>query len=335
MLDVIILGAAHSHVNSLASTAATTEGLRLIGVFDHDAARADELAGRFKLATYASLDEALAHRPALVIIDAEPALRADYAARTLEAGAAALVDKPLALNDADLDDLIARAAGKSRQVVAYYPYRGFPELLSARKAIADGRIGRLVRIMAHGPHKQNAHLRPDWHWTRAGNGGIFMDIGAHHADLCLWMAGERPTWLLARQENHTQPDYPEFQDFALAMLRFPGGLLGSIELDWLNPTCMKNFGDTRFWFQGTGGKIEIRLGDERAAMLWDDSTCGQPLDLTGFPDCDAWTRKLMLDLAHGRPCGIEPRETWDATRLTLRLFDSAAAGGRPLENPFA
>src|SRR5690606_11840159 len=94
----------------------------------------------------ATVDEALALKPALVLIGALPAKRADLAARAIAAGAAALVDKPLAVTHEALEALKAAVAKHGKPAIAYYPYRGHPLVLAAKKLIDDGAIGKLVRV---------------------------------------------------------------------------------------------------------------------------------------------------------------------------------------------
>lgn len=326
---VVVLGTDHPHVFALAEAARDGEKTELVGVYDADAAQRSTATDKLGVAGFASVDEALAAEPALVLIGAVPSERAKLAQAAVEAGAAVLVDKPLALNEAALTSLQSAVAQHGKPVIVYYPYRGDGLVLAARRAIEAGRIGKLVRIFAAGPHKLNAPTRPGWHWTRAGNGGALIDIGSHHADLCCWIAGASPTWLSATHDNFSQPDHPEFQDFAQGQMRFPDGTLAHLEVDWLNPASMKHFGDTRFWFQGTRGKIELRLGDEKSGYLWTNEVAQQPLTPAEI-DMDAWTQQLVDDLATGQPPAIPQDEVWRTSRVTLSLFASAERGGEPI-----
>ncbi|MFW6059939.1 MAG: Gfo/Idh/MocA family protein [Phycisphaeraceae bacterium] len=325
---VVVLGTDHPHVFGLANTAKQLSGAELAGVYAADAAQRDEAAERMEVPAFDSVDEALAVKPALVLIGAVPAKRAELAQQALEAGAGALIDKPLALTQSALEALKAAQQRSGRQVIVYYPYRGHPLVRAAKQLLDEGRIGKLVRVFAAGPHKLNAPNRPDWHWTRNGNGGALIDIGSHHVDFCCWIAGETPTWLCATHGNLSQPDHPEFQDFAQAQLRFGSGAFGHVEVDWLNPASMKHFGDTRFWLQGTAGKIELRLGDEQSAYLWTDEVAGEPIAPAAADD--AWDQRLMEALITNQPCAIPQEDVWRTSEITLRAFESAERGGEPV-----
>jgi predicted dehydrogenase len=333
MSKIVILGVAHPHIFGMTEHAKQAKGHEVAGVFDPDPALRRAAAEKMKLPEIDSLDRALALRPALAIMAAVPGERAAMVERCLAAGVPVFVDKPLVFSHQGLDRLIAAVKQHRKPVTTFYPYRGDPHVLAAKAMLDSGAIGKLVRVMSCGPHKLNPPTRPAWHWTAAGNGGALLDIGSHHADLCCFFAGEAPSWVSAQHGNFDQPAHQEFQDFAQAQFRFPSGAMGHLEVDWLNPVSMKNFGDTRIWLQGAKGKIEIRHGDESTAHYWTEKVAGAALDTGGRPSMDEWTVKLIEDLAGGGPGLIPQEDVWRASRATLHAFESAQAGGRPVPIP--
>ncbi len=56
-------------------------------------------------------------------------------------------------------------------------------MIKAGELVAAGAIGRVLQTIGMGPHRLNAHTRPDWYpFSRVRNGGILTDIGSHQAD---------------------------------------------------------------------------------------------------------------------------------------------------------
>lgn len=330
MPNAVVLGTAHPHIFGIAAHAAQIPGVKLVGVYDEDPARRAAAAERLKLPALATLEAALANDVKLTLIGAVPSQRAHLAARSVAAGAAVLADKPLALTPEALQEVIDAVERHGKPVSVYYPYRGHSHVLAARAALQAGRIGQLVRVFSCGPHKLNAPTRPDWHWSAEHNGGIFIDIGSHHLDLCCWLAGGTPQWLSALGGNRTMPQHPGFQDFGQAQLRFPNGVFGHVEVDWLNPTKMKNFGDTRVWLQGTTGKIELRLGDEVSAKIWNDQVAGEDLDVAAHALEPSWDHQLFAALLRGEVGPIPQAEIWRASRVSIAAQRCAASGGVPL-----
>lgn len=330
MKNVVILGAAHPHIYGLAKTAQGIKDFNVTGVYDADPATRAEAAAKIGVPAFDDLGKALADKPALALMGAVPTDRAALCTAAANAGTAVLVDKPLALTHATLDTLKKAVAASGKPLSVYYPYRGSPQVLAAKAAIEAGQIGKLVRVMSFGPHKLNATTRPAWHWTAAGNGGALIDIGAHHFDLCHWIAGGKPIMVTAMHANYDQPSHKEFQDLAQANVQFDNGVMGHVEVDWINPTAMKSFGDSRMWFAGTKGKIEIRLGDEPSIRLWNDKVAGEDIALPADVTDDSWLETLMIDLANGRQGAVPLEDIWTTSRLSLCAFDSAQKGSTPV-----
>ena len=326
---VVVLGTDHPHVFAMAKQAAQLDGAELAGFYAADEAQQREAAEKLEVPSFASVDEALRVGPKLALIGAVPNQRAALAERALDAGAAVLADKPLVLNMEALERLKAAVVRSGKPVSVYYPYRGNGLTLAAKKLIDSGKIGDVVRVFASGPHKLNPDTRPDWHWTRAGNGGALIDLGSHHADFCCWIAGEAPSWLCAVHENYPQPQHPEFQDFAQSIMRFPSGKMAHVEVDWLNTQSLNSFGDTRFWIQGTSGKIEIRPHHGGHSEWWTDELAAQPLDPA--PEAETWNHRLIEELVRGESTIIPQEEVWRTSEVTLQAFESAQQGGRPIE----
>jgi predicted dehydrogenase len=270
-----------------------------------------------------SLDEALGCGPSLAIAAPVPDERPDLICRLLEAGVPTWVDKPMAVTHAGLDQVMAAAARWATPLSVGLSYRGDPLVRAARAAVAGGRIGKLVRTMACGPHKMLAGIRPAWHWTKR-NGGILIDIGSHHADIVCWFAEGKPVTVTGMHTNVSQPEREEFQDFGQAQVRFDDGSLGHYEVDWLNPDSIEHFGDTRFWFQGTAGKIELRLGDEVSARIWTGERV-EDIEPVG-EDAHAWERRLLEELCAGKQGDLSKGDAFGATRVTLEAYESAEDG---------
>ncbi|MCC7349716.1 MAG: Gfo/Idh/MocA family oxidoreductase [Phycisphaerales bacterium] len=320
--SIAVLGTAHPHVMHVAHEIHGVPGAKLIGVYDEDPARLKEAADQLKVPAFSDLAALLALKPKLALVGSVPCDRAMLAERALRAGASVLVDKPLALSHDHLEKVKQAAKDSGKRVMVLYPYRGHPLVRAARRALREGRIGKLVRIFAAGPHKVNAPTRPAWFWHPDQNGGIFVDIGSHHIDFCCWMADQSPIWVSAIEGNFDQPNHPQFRDFGQAMMRFESGMMAHVEVDWLNPISMRNFGDTRFWLSGTKGKIELRLGDEACGHIWTEKAAGEVLAGEG-PDMGQWTNQLIENLLNDRPVEIEQDEVWRTSAATLLVQKNA------------
>lgn len=129
-------------------------------------------------AKYANIDELLAD-PQVQLVDlcVPNDEHAKLAIRALEAGKHVLVEKPIALNTADADAMVAaaRASGKRLMVAHVLPF--FPEFAFAREAVASGRYGSL-----RAAHLMRVISKPDWSSgiaDAARSGGPAIDLHIH------------------------------------------------------------------------------------------------------------------------------------------------------------
>ena len=119
----------------------------LVGVCDHDAAAlARASAEHAHVPAYARLDDLLRHKPDLVVVATEPRAHMPVARAALEAGCAVFVEKPLATSVADADRLAALGARVGRPVLGSALWSWDPVVGALAGLVAEGRIGRLLRI---------------------------------------------------------------------------------------------------------------------------------------------------------------------------------------------
>lgn len=126
----------------------------------------------------------------LVYIATPPGLHHRQARTALRSGRHVLVEKPLATNLADAQELEALAACKGRICVANLVERYNPLADAIRRLIESHVLGGLV----HGVFLNEAAdegLRPGhWFWNRDVSGGIFVEHGVHFFDLVSFWLGQ-------------------------------------------------------------------------------------------------------------------------------------------------
>lgn len=123
--------------------------------------------------------------PAIDLVDiCTPAHRhADMVRAALEAGKHVLVEKPIALDLADADAMVATAARAGRLLMVAHVLPYFPEFGFAAAAVRDGRYGRLI-----GAHLQRVISRPNRPADPADPGPA-VDLHVHDAHFVGLIAG--------------------------------------------------------------------------------------------------------------------------------------------------
>ena len=128
-------------------------------------------------------------------------LHLPLAEAALAAGKHVVCEKPLALDAAGAERLVAAAAESRRQAAVPFVYRFYPTVREARERVRAGETGAVHLL--HGTYLQDWLLRPeDDNWrvdeSLGGASRAFADIGSHWCDLAEFVTGQRLTRLSAR-----------------------------------------------------------------------------------------------------------------------------------------
>lgn len=167
-----------------------TPGSRLVAVMRRDRAKAEDFARRHGAArAYDRAADLLADPDVdAVYVATPPYLHCEQTLAAARAGKHVLVEKPMALNGAECDQMIAacRAAGVHLHV-AYYR-RFWPRSVRARQLLAEGAIGTVLgaRLLLCARSGANG-----WRTNPAqSGGGHFVDVGSHRLDLLQFLLGD-------------------------------------------------------------------------------------------------------------------------------------------------
>jgi predicted dehydrogenase len=108
----------------------------------------------------------------------------------LDAGVAVFVDKPLAINLADCDAVLAAAARTGSRLYVGHNLRHLPMLRRMRALIDDGAVGRVRSVWCRHfvGHGGDFYFK-DWHAERAKTTSLLLQKGAHDIDVIHWLAG--------------------------------------------------------------------------------------------------------------------------------------------------
>lgn len=204
---------------------------------------------------------------------------AEIAIAAAEAGKAVLCEKPLANSVADATRM--RDAVKRARVVSgvCHNYRRAPAVALAKRLLESGRLGRIHHW--RGTYLQDWIVDPAfprvWRLQKehAGSGALG-DIASHSIDLARFLVGEI-TEVSGLLETFV-PERPlpegrgmgavDVDDAALALVRFAGGAIGTIEGTRFAPG-RKNF--NRFEVNGSRGSLAFDLERMNELELYEET----------------------------------------------------------------
>ena len=337
---------AEFHAKALAEIA----GAKLVAAYNRSPAKGRDFAAKHGIA-FAETPAALLANPDVDIVClCTPS--GDHLAPALacaQAGKHVVVEKPLEVTLARCDELAAACAQAGVTVAGILPRRFGAGAVALKAALEAGRFGKLTLAGALIPwwRTQAYYDSAAWRGTFAlDGGGAVMNQGIHTIDLLLWFLGE-PKRVSATAGLVAHAGI-EVEDVAAGWVEFADG-------------CRATLASSTACWSGTGFPAEIRIhGTTGAAVLRDDKLTAfefaQPLPAdasvlapaaegggAGANDPKAighaWHRANLEDavaaIRAGRRPAVDGAEGRKAVELILALYQSAQAGGAPVELPLA
>lgn len=241
-------------------------GSELAGVFNHSAERAKAFAAAQATQAYASLAAILADPEIDIVTIATPSgAHFDPAMAAIAAGKHVIIEKPLEITTARIDQMMVAAAAKGVTLAAVLNRRFHPGMEAFKKAADEGRFGKLTSASAYVKwYRDQAYYdSAGWRGTWAlDGGGALMNQAIHTIDALLYLAG--PVKFVQANTACLAHTGIEVEDSAVAIIEFQSGARGVIE----GSTCTwsKDGHPARVQLSGTEGSVF--LADE-AFETWE------------------------------------------------------------------
>lgn len=131
-------------------------------------------------------------QPDVAVITLPHFLHKEAALSCIEHGCHILLEKPMAMNTAECDEIIAAASRKNVQLMVGHTQHYIASNLKAKEIMEQEDLGELVMVndCRHGDYFRAS--RPDWFLTKKlSGGGIMMNLGSHSIDKIQWLTGSR------------------------------------------------------------------------------------------------------------------------------------------------
>ncbi len=218
---------------------------------------------------YPDYREMLAFEPGLdvVTVATESGEHARIALDCIDAGRNLIIEKPVALSMADADEIVRRADERGVKVSACHQNRFNVAVRHARRAVEEGRFGRMSHGSVHVRWNRNRgyYDQAPWRGTWAQDGGCLMNQCIHGIDLLRWMMGGEVVSVYAqtRQRFH---GYLEAEDVGVAVLSFADGSVATVE--GTSNVFPQNLEETLYLF-GETGTVKIGGTSANNVDVWD------------------------------------------------------------------
>ena len=308
--------------------------VQIVGVCDERADRATRMGEQHNAAVWTDYAEFVRDAGMDVVHICSPSgYHGDHGLLAAEQGIHILSEKPLDVDLAKVDRLIALCDRKGVRLGCIFQKRMSPAMRAVHEAIEAGCMGRILScsIAVKWWRSQEYYAKDTWKGTWMLDGGAFANQGIHSLDLMVWMAGPVEEVEYAHLETvaHTM----EAEDFGMVVVRFVSGARGTIEIT----TCCRpdlatrleiygtngsaGFDDARVTHFGLDGRDQLSTLSDRGALTGGGSD-PFAIDLSGH---EAQIDDFYSALAEGRPHLVDGREA----RLSIDLLTKIYAKARP------
>ena len=158
-------------------------------------------------------------------------LHAPQALAALDAGLPVLVEKPMAMNARQAEQMLSASRESGAVLMVAHCWRFDQDVLWLKKQLP--RIGRVLRTKGYGVH---THWGPAGWFTqkKLAGGGALADMGIHALDTARFLLGDpQPLSVYARLGTY----YTDFDvdDTGVLIVNWEGGAVSYIESGWWQP----------------------------------------------------------------------------------------------------
>ena len=338
--NIAILGCgkvAHLHANAINNIG----NARLEGVWSRTQKRAENFAQKYKTEAFQDIGSMIKNKKIdLAIVCTPHPFHREPAIKAADAGANVLVEKPLASDLRDCDEIINACKNNNVQLGVVSQRRWYEPVMRVKNAIDSGKIGNpaLGTINMLGWRDKNYYDTDEWRgtWEMEG-GGVLVNQAPHQLDLLLWFMGEiEEVYGLWRNLNHP---FIEVEDTAVAIIKFKNGGIGNIVVS--NSQKPGIYGKVHVHgengasvgVQTDGGAMFVAgmsnvleppvndlwtvPGEENMPDLWkkEDSDHFNSIDPTVF-----YMEQQIKDFINSLESGSKPLVTGEDGRRTVELF---------------
>jgi UDP-N-acetyl-2-amino-2-deoxyglucuronate dehydrogenase len=230
------------------------EGAELIAVCDTIPENMEFYTSEYGAKPYINYDEMILNPEIDVINICTPSgSHAPLTVKAANAGKHIVVEKPIALSLKDTDAMIEACEKNNVKMAVLHPNRFRPAMLELRKAMDEGRFGKLSHANAtvRWNRDQAYYDQAPWRGTKEFDGGVLMNQAIHNLDLLVWMMGDvEEVYSMAA----TRLRNIEAEDVSTGVVRFKNGSLGVVEA--ATTIYPKNFEESLSIF-GENGTVKI------------------------------------------------------------------------------
>lgn len=304
--------------------------LELVAVYDIDQERATEIAKKNQIAHAFNHYDDLFEVVDAVTICTPNKFHAEIAIAALEAGVHVLCEKPMALNVAEAELMIAAAKKADKVLAIGYHYRFLESAMLAKKASIDIGEPLVTRVQALRRRKV-----PGWGVftnKELQGGGSLIDYGCHFLDLALWLLDNpKPVEVIGKTYNRLSKtpnqvndwgafDHKTFNvdDHVSAYITFDNGASLLFECSW-----SANIKEDREHLSISGTKAGMNVfpfefyEPKHGTFMTTEASIIDDQDAAGLLQAENFVESCLGEAE----LVVKPEEALEVTRIMERIYE--------------
>lgn len=202
----------------------------------------------------------------LISIATSSGVHAEIALYCIDHGVNVIIEKPMAMNMKDANEIIKRSEEKGVKVSACHQNRFNLAIQKVKEAIDNDKFGKFSHgsINVRWNRTKDYYDQATWRGTWAEDGGALMNQCIHGIDLLRWLMGGEVEEIFGatRQRLH---NYLEAEDIGVAVVKFKNGAVATIE--GTTNIYPKNLEETLCIF-GDKGTVKVSGMSANDIVVW-------------------------------------------------------------------
>lgn len=202
----------------------------LVGISDANEGNSQRVAKKYSTQGFTDYRVMLdSVKPDIVTIAVPTMLHKEVALDAIERGISVLIEKPIAFSVAEGQEIIDSAERKGVKLMIGHIERFNPAIIGLKNRIEVGDLGKIFQMDARrqGPFP-----------ARIGDVGVIIDLAVHDIDIMRYVSKDDIIRVYAETEQRIHSKY---EDMVTGLVRFKSGSIGSLTINWLTPTKIREF----------------------------------------------------------------------------------------------
>ncbi len=321
-----------------ADTCAASPYVSELHIAEVKADRLAEVAGKTRpLTATADYRDLLANSEIdAIIISATPEiLHFPMARESLLAGKHVFLEKPIAVELSEADELIALARAKGLSFTIGYSQRFNPKFAYVKRSIDDGTIGEPISALV------SRHITRGLGNKITGRGKLSPAAmeATHDIDFVLWcFAPRKPVRVYAQEVRKVMQKTVDAPDCVWIIVTLDDGSVFTIGAGWVQPPAYPNFSST--WIEMVGTEGSILVDDTHRDVVLNTMQKGIVLPLSTMPGekvAHVYAGPMEAETMHFLECIAlhrQPLVTAEQARIVMQIYqaaDQSALENRPID----